>query len=78
MALRHLVGYCRSIGQPPGNNIMLRWAVIFFVVAIITAALGFTGVAGAAAEIARVLFFVFLVLLVVALLAHALRGPPPK
>ena len=49
---------------------MLRWALIFFVVAIIAAICGFTGIAGAATEIARTLFFVFLALLLFSALAH--------
>jgi len=44
---------------------MLRWAVIFFIIAIIAAVLGFTSIAGSAIEIAKILFFVFLVLAVV-------------
>ena len=44
---------------------MLRWAVTFFVIAIIAAVLGFTSIAGSAVEIAKVLFFIFLVLAVV-------------
>lgn len=37
---------------------MLKWALIFAVVAIVAAALGFGGIAGAAAGIAKILFFV--------------------
>jgi uncharacterized membrane protein YtjA (UPF0391 family) len=40
---------------------MLKWALIFAVVALIAGGLGFTGVAGAAAGIAKFLFFIFLV-----------------
>ena len=39
---------------------MLRWAVIFLIIALIAAAFGFTGVAGTAAAIAKVLFGIFL------------------
>jgi uncharacterized membrane protein YtjA (UPF0391 family) len=50
---------------------MLRWAVIFALIAVVAGALGFTGVAGASAAIAKILFFicisVFLLLLVAAL-----------
>ena len=35
---------------------MLRWSVIFLVIAIIAAALGYGGIAADAAEIAKVLF----------------------
>jgi len=56
---------------------MLRWALIFFVLAIVAAALGFGGIAGAAAGIAQLLFFVFLVLLLVSVLIGVLRGRSP-
>jgi len=59
---------------------MLRWALIFLIVALIASAFGFFGAAGAAAEIARVLFLVFLVLLIVSLLFGWRGGwgtPPP-
>jgi uncharacterized membrane protein YtjA (UPF0391 family) len=46
---------------------MLRWALIFFVVAIVAAIFGFSGVAGDAAWIGRILLFVFLILAVVSL-----------
>ena len=41
---------------------MLHYALVFLVVALIAAALGFGGVAGIAASIAKILFVVFLVL----------------
>ena len=37
---------------------MLHYAVVFFVIAIIAAILGFGGIAGAAVGIAKILFFV--------------------
>lgn len=40
---------------------MLRWAAIFFVIAIVAAIFGFGGIASGAASIAKVLFFIFLV-----------------
>jgi uncharacterized membrane protein YtjA (UPF0391 family) len=40
---------------------MLKWALIFAVVALIAGGLGFTGVAGAAAGVAKILFFLFAV-----------------
>jgi len=48
--------------------IMLRWSLIFLVVAIVAALFGFTGIASSAAGIAKVLFFIFLVLFVLALI----------
>jgi len=41
---------------------MLHWAIVFFVIAIIAAFLGFGGIAGASAGIAKLLFFGFLVI----------------
>jgi uncharacterized membrane protein YtjA (UPF0391 family) len=49
---------------------MLNWAITFFVIALIAALLGFTGIAVAAAGIAKLLFVVFLILFVVSLAAH--------
>ena len=57
---------------------MLRWALIFLVIALIAAALGFTGVYVAAAGIAKLLFYVFLVLFVVSLVMHLARGRGPS
>ena len=51
-----------------GENLMLYYAVVFFVIALIAGVLGFGGIAGAAAGIAKILFFVFLVLFVVSLI----------
>ncbi|MEQ9683117.1 MAG: DUF1328 domain-containing protein, partial [Rhodospirillales bacterium] len=47
---------------------MLRWAVIFLVVALVAALFGFGGIAAAAVDIAKLLFFVFIVLFVLALI----------
>lgn len=46
---------------------MLRWSISFFVVAIIAAVFGFSGIAASAEWVARVLFTVFLVLAIVSL-----------
>lgn len=47
---------------------MLKWAVIFLIISIIAALLGFTGIAGVAVGIAKILFGIFLVLFIVFLL----------
>ena len=47
---------------------MLRWALLFFIVAIVAAVFGFGGIAAAATDVARVLFYVFIVLFVRALI----------
>jgi uncharacterized membrane protein YtjA (UPF0391 family) len=52
---------------------MLRWALGFFLVAILAAVLGFSGIAVASAGIAKILFFIFLVLFLVSLVSHLLR-----
>jgi uncharacterized membrane protein YtjA (UPF0391 family) len=52
---------------------MLRYALIFFIIALIAALFGFTGIAAGAAEIAKILFFVFLVVAGAALLMGLLR-----
>jgi uncharacterized membrane protein YtjA (UPF0391 family) len=55
---------------------MLRYAIIFFVIAIVAALFGFGGIAAGATEIAKILFFVFLVLFIVSLVAGLIkRGP---
>lgn len=43
---------------------MLGWSVIFLVIAMIAAALGFGGIASDAADITQVLFFLFLAIFV--------------
>jgi uncharacterized membrane protein YtjA (UPF0391 family) len=52
---------------------MLRWALAFFIIALIAAVLGFGGIAVAAAGIAKILFFIFLVLFLVALVSGLMR-----
>ena len=53
---------------------MLRWALTFFVVALIAAVFGFGGIAVAAAGVAKILFFLFLILFVLSLVGHLLRS----
>jgi len=52
---------------------MLRYAVIFLVIALVAALLGFTGIAAGAVEIARILFFVFILLFVASLIVGLIR-----
>ena len=54
---------------------MLYWSVVFFLIALLAALFGFTGVYVAAAGIARILFFLFLVLFILSLLTGAVRRP---
>lgn len=46
---------------------MLKWAVVFLIIAIVAGIFGFTGVEQASASIAKVLFGIFLVLFIGAL-----------
>ena len=52
---------------------LLYWALVFLVVAVIAAVLGFGGVAGAASQGASLLFWVAIILFVVSLVAGLLR-----
>ncbi len=55
---------------------ILRWAVIFFVLALIAAFFGFGGIASSATGIAKILFFGFVIAAVVSLVAGlASRSP---
>jgi len=45
---------------------MLHWSLVFLVIALVAAVLGFGGLAGTAVGIAKILFFVFLVIWLVA------------
>jgi uncharacterized membrane protein YtjA (UPF0391 family) len=52
---------------------MLKYALVFFVVALIAALFGFGGIAAGAAGVGKILFFGFLILAVVSLVAGAIR-----
>jgi uncharacterized membrane protein YtjA (UPF0391 family) len=52
---------------------LLHYALVFLVVALIAAAVGFGGVAGVAMEGARMLFWVFIILFLVSLVAGVVR-----
>jgi uncharacterized membrane protein YtjA (UPF0391 family) len=56
-----------------GRSEMLRWTLIFLVVALVAAVFGFGGIAAASAGIARILFFIFLILFVASLLSGLVR-----
>ena len=53
---------------------MLKLALFFFVVSIIAALFGFTGISVAAAGIAKILFFVFVALFLILLIAGLMLG----
>jgi uncharacterized membrane protein YtjA (UPF0391 family) len=65
----------RCVVQPlAGDIVMLHYAVVFLVVALIAGILGFTGIAGASVGIAKALFLVFVVLFIVSLIFGRRRG----
>ena len=55
---------------------MLRLAVVFLVIALIAAFLGFGGVAALSWEGAKILFAVFLILAVLSFVGHGFRRRP--
>jgi uncharacterized membrane protein YtjA (UPF0391 family) len=57
-----------------GNQVMLRWALAFAVLALVAGLLGFVGLQGDFAYVAKILLFVFIVLFVVSLIFG--RGSP--
>lgn len=57
---------------------MLRLALLFLVIALVAAVLGFGVVASLSFEAARLLFFIFLVLAVLFFVGNFLRGAPPR
>jgi uncharacterized membrane protein YtjA (UPF0391 family) len=57
--------------------IMLHWAFVFFVIAVIAAVLGLRGVAGLSAEIGWLFAVLAVILLVVGLFGNLVSGRPP-
>lgn len=56
---------------------MLRWALIFLVLALIAAAFGFGGLAATSAGIAKLLFWVFIIVFAISLIAGVATGKRP-
>ena len=54
--------------------LMLGWALLFFIFAIVAGIFGFLGIASALAGIAKVLFIVFIVLFIVSLIVGRRRA----
>lgn len=57
---------------------MIRWAIIFLVIALIAAVLGFGGIANFSFEIAKFVAVIAIILFVIALVAGGLRGRTPR
>jgi uncharacterized membrane protein YtjA (UPF0391 family) len=60
--------------QTSEEETMLYWTLVFLVIALVAAALGFGGIAAGAGAIAKVLFVVFLVLALISGIAHLSRA----
>ena len=56
-----------DINYGKGDAYMFRWGIIFLVIALIAAALGFGGLAGTAAGAAKIVFVVGIILFLVSL-----------
>jgi uncharacterized membrane protein YtjA (UPF0391 family) len=57
---------------------MLKWALIFFLPAIVAGIFGFGGLSAAFAGVAQILFFLFIILFVITLIFGVRgRGRPP-
>jgi uncharacterized membrane protein YtjA (UPF0391 family) len=52
---------------------LLHWAIIFLIVAIVAALLGFGGVAGTAMEGAKIVFWVAIVIAIISFIISAVR-----
>jgi uncharacterized membrane protein YtjA (UPF0391 family) len=53
---------------------MLKWALIFLIIALVAALFGFTDIASASAGIAKILFAIFLVLFLGAVIIGLFLG----
>jgi uncharacterized membrane protein YtjA (UPF0391 family) len=63
----------------PGEDVMnldnlLHWAVIFLIIALVAALLGFGGLAGTAIEGAKILFYFAIVIAIIFFIVNATRG----
>ena len=57
---------------------MLRWAIIFFIIALVAAVLGFGGISGMSFEIAKFVAIIAVILFVVSLVVGGMRGRGPR
>src|SRR5690606_9960449 len=56
---------CEFPDHTKGTKLMLKWALIFLVISLISGFLGFSGISAATATIAKVLFFIALALFLI-------------
>jgi uncharacterized membrane protein YtjA (UPF0391 family) len=62
-----------AVVAPNPEPDMLHYAVVFFIIALIAAVLGFGGLAAGAASIGKVLFVIFIVMALVTIVADLVR-----
>ncbi|WP_034997343.1 DUF1328 domain-containing protein [Beijerinckia mobilis] len=53
---------------------MLKWALFFFIISIVAAIFGFSGISEASADIARILFYIAVVLFLIFLVLGLIAG----
>lgn len=53
---------------------MIRWIIIFLVLALIAALFGFGNLSEGFADIAKILFYIFLVIFAIAVIMRLVRG----
>lgn len=53
---------------------LMRWTIIFFIIALVAALFGFGGIAGAGIGIAKILFYAFLAVAVLTLVMRLVRS----
>jgi uncharacterized membrane protein YtjA (UPF0391 family) len=75
-ALTPRAGRHTSLEKTDRMPIMLGWVLIFLVLALVAAVLGFGGIAGAFTNIAMILFWIFLILFIISLVFRLVRGGP--
>ena len=54
---------------------MLRWAIVFAILALLSGAMGFYGLEGSMMQFARILFFLFVVLFIISLVVGRTAAP---
>jgi uncharacterized membrane protein YtjA (UPF0391 family) len=69
----YAAGFLKSTQDLLFGGRMLRWALIFLIVAIVAGILGFAGIMVAAAAIAKLLFYLFLLLFLLSLVLGLVR-----
>jgi uncharacterized membrane protein YtjA (UPF0391 family) len=63
-----------SRGNATKERIVLKWALVFFVISLVAGYFGFTGVASGARSIAKVLFFIAIAIFLVILIFGVFLG----